>query len=243
MYSHGSEKSTWLRGPARVSPKSTFIPISALQGANVVEKSERMPWYSGVSLLTYLENVYIGGDQNLIDFRFPVQRVVRVADFRGYSGQIQSGVVRVGDELVVLASGQRARVSRIVTYEGDLDYAFAPMSVTLCLEQEIDISRGDLLAHPNNVPRSERSLDAMVIWMAEQPLEAGRKYMVKHAASMVQSSASCAEVLYKVDPEYSSSSGSGQSRSERNWPGAIHVVPADLSSTTIVAIAQMEVSF
>ena len=176
----------------------TFIPISALDGDNVVTKSERMPWYSGVSLLTYLENVYIGGDHNLIDFRYSVQRVVRTADFRGYSGQIQSGVVRVGDEVIVLTSGRRSRVSRIVTYEGDLDDAFAPMSVTLCLEHEIDISRGDMFAHPNNVPRAERSLDAMVIWMAEQPLEAGRRYVVKHATSTVQ--ASCAELLYKVDP-------------------------------------------
>jgi len=177
----------------------SFLPISALKGDNVVSKSDRMPWYTGTTLLTHLENVYIAGDYNLIDFRFPVQRVVRPnQNFRGYSGQVSSGVVRVGDQVVVLGSGRRSRVSRIVTYDGDLEYAFAPLSVTLCLEDEIDISRGDFLAHPNNVPRTERSLDAMVIWMAEQSLEVGRKYLIKHAATNVNSS--CAEILYRVDP-------------------------------------------
>src|SRR5262249_52435198 len=154
------------------------MPVSALKGDNVVAKSPQMPWYSGVPLLHYLENVYVGGDPNLIDFRFPVQRVVRTTDFRGYAGQILSGVVHAGDEIVVLPSLQRARISRIVTYDGDLEYACPPTSVTLCIDREIDINRGDMFAHPQNIPRAERSLDAMVIWMADQPLEAGRKYLI-----------------------------------------------------------------
>jgi bifunctional enzyme CysN/CysC len=177
----------------------TFIPISALMGDNVVSRSENMSWYQGVPLLNYLENVSIAGDRNLIDFRFPVQRVVRPnQDFRGYSGQIASGVVRTGDEIVVTGSGQRSRVTRISTYNGDLEYAFAPLSVTLCLADEIDISRGDMLAHPNNVPRVERTVDAMVIWLADRPLEVGRSYLVKHTTNVVK--ASCAQILYRVDP-------------------------------------------
>jgi bifunctional enzyme CysN/CysC len=177
----------------------TFIPISALMGDNVVSRSDNMPWYQGVPLLAYLENVSIAGDRNLIDFRFPVQRVVRPSqDFRGYSGQIASGVVRPGDEVVALTSGQRSRITRIVTYNGDLEYAFAPLSVTLCLADEIDISRGDMLAHPNNVPRAERALDAMIIWLTDKPLEVGRSYLVKHTTNVVK--ASCAQLLYRVDP-------------------------------------------
>ncbi len=177
----------------------SFVPISALKGDNVVGRSDNMSWYPGVPLLTHLENIYIAGDQNLIDFRFPVQRVVRPNHtFRGYSGQIASGVVRPGDEIVVLPSGKRSRISRISSYDGDLEYAFAPLSVTLCLEDEVDISRGDLLAHPNNVPRADNALDAMVIWMADKPLEVGRNYLIKHTTNTVK--ASCAEMFYRVDP-------------------------------------------
>ncbi|MBL8526257.1 MAG: sulfate adenylyltransferase subunit CysN [Burkholderiales bacterium] len=177
----------------------TFVPISALMGDNVVSRSENMTWFQGVPLLNYLEHVSIAGDRNLIDFRFPVQRVVRPnQNFRGYSGQIASGVVRPGDEVVATASGQRSRVTRIVTYNGDLDYAFAPLSVTLCLADEIDVSRGDMLAHPNNVPRVERAVDAMLIWLADTPLEVGRSYLVKHTTNVVK--ASCAQLLYRVDP-------------------------------------------
>ena len=177
----------------------SFIPISALNGDNVVSRSENMPWYKGVTLLSHLESVYVAGDRNLIDFRFPVQRVVRTGpEFRGYVGQVASGVVRCGDEIVVLPSGQHSRVARIVTYDGDVDYAFPPQAVTLCLTDELDVSRGDLLAHPNNVPRTERAIDAMVIWMSDRPLEVGRNYLVKHTTRMVK--ASCSQVLYRVDP-------------------------------------------
>jgi len=176
-----------------------LIPVSALKGDNVVHKSPNMPWYDGVPLLTYLENVYVGGDRNLIDFRFPVQRVVRPdADFRGYSGQIVSGVVRPGDEILVLPSGKRSRVTRIATYDGDLTYAFPPLGVTLCIADDVDISRGDMIVHAKNVPQAERTIEAMVVWMNDQPLEVGKTYMVKHTSNVVKGS--CAEILYRVDP-------------------------------------------
>jgi len=178
----------------------TFIPVSALKGDNVVHKSRNMPWFDGVPLLRHLENVYIGGDRNLIDFRFPVQRVVRPdQDFRGYSGQIASGVVRPGDEIVVLPSGKRSKVTRIVTFDGDLAYAFAPLCVTLCIEDDLDISRGDMIAHPKNLPHVERSVEAMVVWMSDQPLEVAKTYLVKHGSAVVKGS--CAEIQYRVDPD------------------------------------------
>jgi bifunctional enzyme CysN/CysC len=177
----------------------TFIPVSALRGDNVVHKSRNMPWFEGEPLLTHLENVYIGGDRNLIDFRFPIQRVLRPdQDFRGYSGQIASGVVRPGDEIVVLPSGQRSKVTRIVTYDGDLTYAFAPLCVTLCIEDDIDISRGDMIVHARNLPQIERSVEAMVVWMNDQPLEVAKTFLVKHGPSVVKGS--CAEIQYRVDP-------------------------------------------
>jgi bifunctional enzyme CysN/CysC len=177
----------------------TFIPVSALVGDNVVHPSPRTLWFEGVPLLTHLENAYVGGDRNLVDFRFPVQRVARPnQDFRGYSGQVASGVVRPGDEIVVLPSGQRSRVTRIPTFDGDLDYAFAPQSVTLCIEDDVDISRGDMIVHARNLPHVERSAEAMVVWMAERPLEVGQTYLVKHAASLVKGS--CVDIQYRVDP-------------------------------------------
>ncbi len=177
----------------------TFIPVSALRGDNVVHKSRRMPWFDGIPLLTHLENVYVGGDRNLIDFRFSVQRVVRPDQtFRGYSGQIAAGVVRPGDEIVVLPSGKRSQITRIVTYDGDLAYAFAPLCVTLCIADDMDISRGDMIAHPKNLPRVERSVEAMVVWMSDQPLAVGKTYLVKHGSAVVKGS--CAEIQYRVDP-------------------------------------------
>jgi bifunctional enzyme CysN/CysC len=177
-----------------------FVPISALLGDNVVNPSARMPWFDGPPLLAFLESVYVGGDRNLIDFRFPVQRVVRSGgDFRGYSGQVASGVVRPGDEVVVLPSGRRSRVTRIATFDGDLDYAQAPRSVTLCLADDIDVGRGDILAHPNNVPRTERSIEAMAVWMDDRPLAVGRTYLVRHGTRLVR--ADCSSIVYRVDPD------------------------------------------
>src|SRR5207249_6075837 len=130
-----------------------FIPISALLGDNVVDRSARMPWFGGASLLHYLENVHIGADQNLTDMRFAVQYVIRpTLDFRGYAGQVTSGVIRKGDPVMTLPSGKTTRVASIVTYDGELPRAFPPMSVTVCLEEEIDISRGDMLVPPQNPP-------------------------------------------------------------------------------------------
>ncbi|MEO8508491.1 MAG: sulfate adenylyltransferase subunit CysN [Betaproteobacteria bacterium] len=178
----------------------TFIPMSALAGDNVVTPSERMPWFTGIPLLPHLESVYVAGDANLIDFRFPVQRVVRAdQDFRGYAGQIVSGIARPGDEVVVLPSGQRSRIARIVDFGPDLDFAFPPQSVTLCLADNLDISRGDMIAHPNNVPRVERAIEAMVVWMADAPLDEGRVFLVKHTSRTVR--ATCGKIVYRVNPD------------------------------------------
>ena len=156
-------------------PDVQCIPLSALDGDNVVEKSERTPWYDGPALLDYLENVHIGNDHNLQDFRYPVQYVLRPnLDFRGFSGKVASGVVRKGDEIVALPSGKRSHVKRIVTYDGDLDYAFPPQSVTLVLEDEIDISRGEMIVHPGNLPHTGRHFEAMLVWMDEEPCSSTR---------------------------------------------------------------------
>ena len=146
-----------------------------------------MPWFDGSSLLHYLETVHIGSDRNLTEFRFPVQYVVRPdLNFRGYAGQVASGVVKPGDPVMVLPSGRTSRVKSISTYDGELDRAFPPMSVTLCLEDEIDISRGDMLVPPSHPPHSARRLDARVVWMHEQKLEIGRTYLLKHTTQTVR---------------------------------------------------------
>ena len=175
-----------------------FIPISALKGDNVVERSALMPWYRGESLLEILENVYIAGDHNLIDLRFPVQIVSRPdQQFRGYGGQVASGVIRRGDEIMVLPSRKTSRVESIVTFDGELDRAFPPMSVTVTLEDEIDISRGDMLVHPHNVPSVGRHFEAMVVWMDEAPMDPGRTYLVKHTTKLTRLRVD--EVRYRMD--------------------------------------------
>ena len=176
-----------------------FIPISALRGDNVTERSPKMPWYDGTSVLAHLENVEISGDRNLIDFRFPVQYVNRPhLDFRGFCGTVASGVVRKGDEIVALPSGKTSRVKSIVTMDGELDYAFPPQSITICLEDEIDISRGDMLVHPGNLPNVERDIEAMLVWMSETPLRENVPYVVKHTTSNVRGTVS--QIHYRVDP-------------------------------------------
>ena len=163
-----------------------FLPISALKGDNVVERSEAMTWYQGPPLLNHLETVQTGGDRNLVDFRMPVQYVNRPnLDFRGYAGTIASGVVRPGDEVLVLPSRKTSRVKAIVTAEGDLPQAFAPQAVTITLEDEIDASRGDMLVHLNNLPHIGHRLEAMLVWMSEEPLEPGRQYQIKQGAQLV----------------------------------------------------------
>ena len=176
----------------------TCFPISAKEGDNVVEKSERTPWYDGISLLEFLETVPIHRDRNMDDFRFPVQYVLRPnLDFRGFSGKIASGVIRKGDEIVALPSLKRSHVKSIVTYEGELDYAFCPQSVTICLEDEIDISRGEMIVHPDNLPNVGRSFETMLVWMDEQPMDRSKQFFLKHNTNTTR--ATIDQVLYRVD--------------------------------------------
>ncbi len=181
-----------------VSDDVHFIPISALHGDNVVDPSPNMPWYGGSTLMHMLENVHIASDRNLIDFRLPVQIVLRPnLDFRGFAGTIASGIVRVGDELMVLPSRKTSRVKRIVTMDGDLKEAYAPMAITVTLEDEIDVSRGDMLVHPGNVPRVDEKFEAMIVWMAEEAMVPGKSYLIKHANKVV--SGSIAQLRYRFD--------------------------------------------
>ena len=179
-------------------PDVTFIPMSALRGDNVVSKSDAMPWYAGPPLLDHLETVHIASDRNLTDLRFPVQYVIRPnPDFRGFAGTVASGILRRGDEVMVLPSGKRSRVKSIVTYDGELEEAFAPQAVTVTLADEVDVSRGDMLVQPENPPHVSALIEAMVVWMAEQPLVPGKSYTLKHATRQV--SAEVASFRYGVE--------------------------------------------
>ncbi|MHB1000223.1 MAG: sulfate adenylyltransferase subunit CysN [Armatimonadota bacterium] len=177
----------------------TFIPLSALCGDNVVTRSDKMSWYDGSPLLSHLESVHIASDHNLIDFRFPVQYVLRPnSNFRGYCGTIASGIIRVGDEIEVLPSGRRSKVQQILVSDEQVEYAFPPQAVTICLEDEIDISRGDMLAHPQNMPWVANELEAIMIWMSENPLKMDRRYIIKHTTNTVRGQFS--ELHYRIDP-------------------------------------------
>lgn len=179
-------------------PDVQCIPLSALDGDNVVEKSERTPWYQGVSLLEYLETVHIGNDHNLKDFRYPVQYVLRPnLDFRGFCGKVASGVIRKGDEVMALPSGKRSHIKSIVTYEGEIDYAFPPMSVTLTLEDEIDVSRGEMLVHPDNVPMIGRNFEAMLVWMDEEKMDLEKSFFLKQTTNTSRTRID--RIKYKVD--------------------------------------------
>ena len=180
-----------------------FIPISALKGDNIVDRTDTMRWYNGGTLLEYLETVHIASDRNLIDFRFPVQYVVRPdLNFRGYAGTIVSGVVRPGDNVVVLPSHSRSRIKDIVTFEGNLEEAFAPQSVVLTLENEIDISRGDIIVHPGNIPEGTREFEAMIVWMSEELLRKGQlNYWVRSISGNV--SGMISELRFRVRCEFS----------------------------------------
>ena len=161
-------------------PDIRSIPLSALKGDNVVELSEKMPWYHGKSLMEYLETVHVSSDRNFDDFRFPVQYVIRPAlDYRGFAGKVASGIVRCGDEVMALPTRQKAKVKSIKSYDGDLKYAFPPQSVSITLDKEIDVSRGDILVHPNNIPRVERHFEAMMVWMDETPMDPSRQFYIK----------------------------------------------------------------
>ena len=167
-------------------PDLHFMPISALNGDNVVDRSENSPWYEGSTLMNFLETVYIGSDRNLQDFRMPVQYVNRPnLDFRGFCGTIASGIVRPGEEIMVLPSRQKSKVKEIVTYDGNLDEAFTPLSVTLTLEDEIDASRGDMIVRSGNVPKSRDRFDAMLVWMNEESMVPGKTYLVKHTTQTI----------------------------------------------------------
>jgi bifunctional enzyme CysN/CysC len=180
----------------------SFIPVSALKGDNVVDRSENMPWYGGSPLLYHLEHVHIASDRNLIDVRFPVQWVVRPGteehhDYRGYSGQVASGVLRAGDDVVVLPSGATSKIQRIDTFDGPVEDAYPPMSVTVHLADDLDVSRGDMICRPHNQPGVSRDVDAIVCWMSETPVRAGARLFVKQTTRTVR--AVLGEILHQID--------------------------------------------
>lgn len=164
-----------------------FFPVSALLGDNVVTDSENTPWYDGPNVLGYLETVPVSADRNYDDFRFPVQSVIRPdLDYRGFAAEVASGVIAKGDDIVALPSGKTSRVHAIDTYDGEIDEAFAAQSVTIRLEDEIDISRGDMIVKPDNLPRVARRFDATIVWMNEKPLDTEKAYLVKHTTQTVR---------------------------------------------------------
>ncbi len=176
----------------------TCIPLSALDGDNVVEKSDRTPWYKGQSLLDFLETVPIDRDRNYEDFRYPVQYVLRPnLNFRGFCGKVASGVVRKGDEVMALPSRKRSKVRSIVSYEGEIDEAFPPMSVTLTLEDEIDVSRGEMLIHPDNLPFEKRAFEAMLVWMDEEAMDRDKQFYLKQTTNTTR--ARIETIRYKVN--------------------------------------------
>lgn len=163
----------------------TVIPVSALKGDNIVTRSTNMPWYEGSSLLHHLEHVHISSDRNLVDVRFPVQHVIRPKsnshpDYRGYAGQVAGGVLKPGDDVVVLPSGLPSRIASVDTADGPLKEAFAPMSVTVRLEDDVDVSRGDMICRPNNQASVTQDIEAMLCWMSHKPLVPGQKLAIKH---------------------------------------------------------------
>src|SRR4051812_36975123 len=172
-------------------PDTTLIPVSALNGDNVVEPSTNMPWYDGPALLDHLETVEVAYDRNLDDVRFPVQYVIRPMrdehhDYRGYAGQLASGVLQQGDEVTVLPAGRTTRIAKIDTFDGELEEAFAPQSVTVLLEDDLDISRGDMLVGAGEEPGVTKQIDATVCWMTDVPLTARGRYIVRHTTREVK---------------------------------------------------------
>ncbi len=179
------------------APAATFIPVSALHGDNVAFRGGNSPWYRGQSLLEYLETVPVARSRAQ-ELRFPVQYVNRPhSEFRGFAGRIASGTVRRGDPVMALPSGRTSRVKSVVTYDGDLEAAHAPMSITVCLEDEIDISRGDMLVHPGRLPHVSRQFEAAMVWMSAEPLRAGQPYFLKHTTQLTR--ARVTAVLHRVE--------------------------------------------
>ncbi len=179
-----------------------FIPISALKGDNVVHRSEKMGWFEGATLMHTLETVHIASDHNHIDCRFPIQNVIRPQttehhDYRGYAGRIAGGVFKKGDAVMVLPSGFTSKIKSIDTFDGEIDEAFAPMSVTMTLEDDIDISRGDMIVRENNKPEVSQDIEAMICWMGDSPLKEKGKYALKHTSKDARCMVK--EIKYKVD--------------------------------------------
>ncbi len=179
-----------------------FIPISALKGDNVVEPSENMPWYRGTTLMYLLENIYIKGDYNHTDARFPVQYVIRPQseefhDYRGYAGRIDGGIFKVGDKIKVFPSGLESKIKSIDTLNEKLDFAFAPQSVSITVEDDIDISRGDMIVKPDNLPVQSQDITAMISWFNERPLQVRGKYTLRHTTNEVK--CIIQEVKFKMD--------------------------------------------
>ena len=175
-----------------------FIPISALHGDNVVKPSAHMPWYRGSTLMHHLEHVNVSAERNLVDLRFPVQYVIRPnPDFRGFAGTVASGVLRVGDPVLCLPSRCTSRVKSILTYSGEIAEAWPPLAVTVTLEDEVDVSRGSMLVHPNNLPKVGNACEAMLVWMHEESAQPGKTYLVKHATQLVP--ATLDSLRYQID--------------------------------------------
>lgn len=179
-----------------------YIPISALEGDNVVNHSTNMPWYQGASLLNTLETLHIASDQNHLDARFPVQTIIRphaseYHDYRGYAGRVAGGIFRKGDSVTVLPSGLTSKIKSIDTFNGEIEEAFAPLSVSICLEDDIDVSRGDMIVKDNNQPRVSQDVDALICWMSAKPPRPGAKYYLKNTTREVM--AIIKEVIYKID--------------------------------------------
>jgi sulfate adenylyltransferase subunit 1 len=179
-----------------------YIPISALNGDNVVDRSKNMSWYDGATLLYTLENVHIASDFNFVDSRFPIQRVIRPQtdeyhDFRGYAGRVEGGIFKPGDEVVALPSGFNSKIKSIETIDGALNEAFPPMSVVITLEDEIDISRGDILVKPHNQCHVGQDIDLMICWLNEKAISIGGKYAVKHTSKDVRCIVK--DIRYRVD--------------------------------------------
>ena len=183
-------------------PDLSIIPISALQGDNVVTRSEKMPWYSGPTLIHHLENVHVASDRDLVDVRFPVQYVVRPKsdehhDYRGYGGMVAGGVLKPGDEVVVLPSGMTSKIAGIDLFDKEITEAFPPMSVTVRLEDDVDVSRGDMIARVNNAPKPSQDIDAMICWMTNEPLRPRQKLAIKHTTRTGR--AMVKDVQYRLD--------------------------------------------
>lgn len=181
----------------------SYIPISALQGDNVVNRSDNMPWYEGATLMYYLENVHIASDYNLIDARFPVQYVIRpntdeFHDYRGYAGRIAGGIFRKGDEVLLLPSGFATKIARIDSFDGELEEAFPPMSVTLLLEDNYDLSRGDMIVREHNQPEVKQDIELMICWFDHQrPLQLRGKYLIRHTTN--EARCLVTDIRYKMD--------------------------------------------